>query len=136
MRLRPHHLLCTQSYEGKGYSPAFIKNMTAITDYLRNSHRPEIEIVFTTDDICLCCPKKIGDDMCEQNDKVKRMDEKVTTYFSVEEEKYNYNEITAKINAAMTVEMMDDICGHCSWYSASNCKETIVTKNIWGKTNG
>ncbi|MDD7224175.1 MAG: DUF1284 domain-containing protein, partial [Lachnospiraceae bacterium] len=31
--LRPHHLLCTQGYSGKGYSDDFVENMDKIVDY-------------------------------------------------------------------------------------------------------
>jgi len=66
MRLRPHHLLCTQGYSGKGYSDDFVQNMTAITNRLRNEAGIVINIVFSTDDICAKCPQMID------NDKVKR----------------------------------------------------------------
>lgn len=41
IKLRPHHLLCTQGYSGNGYSDNFVKNMDYITEMLRNSN-PEI----------------------------------------------------------------------------------------------
>ena len=31
MKLRPHHLMCTQSYAGKGYDEDFVKVMDKIT---------------------------------------------------------------------------------------------------------
>jgi len=30
VRLRPHHLLCLQTYVGEGYSPAFVANYDAV----------------------------------------------------------------------------------------------------------
>ena len=30
LTMRPHHALCALFFEGKGYSPAFIENMTAL----------------------------------------------------------------------------------------------------------
>ncbi len=50
VRLRPHHLLCLLTYVGKGYSPAFTANMTAIAGRLASGE--EIEIVEGPDDIC------------------------------------------------------------------------------------
>ena len=127
MRLRPHHLLCTQGYSGKGYSPAFVENMNAITAILRTNPETPVDIVFSTDDICAHCPKKLGEDSCERNDKVKRIDQKVIGYFGIEEKEYSYREITAQISAGMTPEMMDDICGECNWYPISACKRKILT---------
>ena len=126
MRLRPHHLLCTQGYSGKGYSPEFVKNMNAITNTLRTDPAARVKIVFSTDDICACCPKKLGENLCERNDKVKGIDQKVIGYFGIVEKEYMYREITAKISAAMTPEIMDDICGECSWYPISACKRRVL----------
>jgi hypothetical protein len=50
VRLRPHHLLCILTYVGKGYSPAFTANMTAIAGRLAAGET--IEIVEGPDDIC------------------------------------------------------------------------------------
>jgi len=126
MKLRPHHLLCTQGFNGKGYSADFVKNMTDITNILRNIPDAVVEIVFSTDDICEKCPKKIGEDLCERNDKVKRIDRKVVNYFGIEEKSYIYQKITSEINAKMTSLMMEDICGDCSWYPVSACRRNIL----------
>jgi hypothetical protein len=81
MKLRPHHLLCTQGYSGKGYNEGFVENMTAITNYLRSDESVSVEIVLSTDDIFSKCPKMLGVDFCEDNDKIKRFDKKVLMLF-------------------------------------------------------
>jgi len=129
MKLRPHHLLCTQSFTGKGYNNIFVENMTKITDELRNSPTVEIEVVYYTDDICVCCPHKIGENVCDQNEKVRVMDEKIVNYFDVKQARYNYKNLIDKINAALTLEIIDDICGKCSWYKISNCYECFKRDN-------
>jgi hypothetical protein len=126
MKLRPHHLLCTQGFSGRGYSVEFIKNMTAITDRLRCERNTSVEIVFSTDDICDECPKMRGNDLCEENIKVKNIDKKVVDYFGIEEKDYIYQNIIQEINSKMTPTIMDDICGVCSWYSVSACKKNIL----------
>ena len=50
VRLRPHHLLCVLTYVGRGYSPAFTANMTAVAERLGAGE--EIELVAGPDDIC------------------------------------------------------------------------------------
>ena len=126
MKLRPHHLLCTQGYSGKGYSDDFVENMTAITTYLRNEADAAVEIVFSTDDICSKCPRMISDDLCESDEKVKRFDKKVIAYFGIEEKRYIYQDIINEINAKMTSSMMDDICSGCEWYPVSACRRNIL----------
>ena len=126
MKLRPHHLLCTQGYRGKGYDEDFTENMTAVTAYLRNNDNAVIEIVFSTDDICNKCPQMIGEDLCKSNEKVKRFDKKVVEYFGIEEKSYVYQDIIHEINRKMTSSMMDDICGDCEWYPVSDCRNSIL----------
>ena len=100
--------------------------MTAITTYLRNNDNAVVEIVFTTDDICSKCPRMIDDDLCDNNKKVKRFDNKVVSYFDIEEKCYIYQNIIREINDKMTSEMMDDICSDCEWYPVSACRRNIL----------
>ena len=126
VKLRPHHLLCTQGYEGKGYSQAFVDNMTRITQYLRHSPYAMVEIVQSTDDICAHCPKMLGQGLCQSDEKVLRYDQKVVDYFGVKPCVYVYKDLVATINQQMTQAMMDDICGDCGWYDTSLCRERVL----------
>lgn len=131
MKLRPHHLLCTQGYSGRGYNETFVENMTAITTYLRTDpNGARVEIVNSTDDICGKCPRMKGEDLCDNNDKVKRFDAKVAAYFGIEEKTYVYQDIIKEINAKMTSGMMDDICGECEWYPISACRRKILGTGV------
>ena len=125
MKMRPHHLLCAQGYSGKGYNPEFTEYMDWATEKLRGESNTEIEIVFSTDDFCDNCSRKMGNDLCKDNEKVKRFDRKVVEYFGIEERRYIYQELVRQINARMTEEMMADICRGCSWYPISNCRKKI-----------
>ena len=126
MKLRPHHLLCIQGFRGRGYSPEFVANMRAIVTQLRTRPDTTVTVVFSTDDICECCPKMLGEDVCEVNAKVKRIDQKVVDYFGLEEKEYVYGEAVAKIVATITPEMMDDICSDCGWHPFGSCKRKIL----------
>ncbi|MEM1081404.1 MAG: DUF1284 domain-containing protein [Pseudomonadota bacterium] len=50
VRLRPHHLLCTLTYSGEGYSEPFIENFNNIIDRLAAGET--VQIVNGPDDIC------------------------------------------------------------------------------------
>ena len=126
IKLRPHHLLCTQGYGGKGYSDEFVANMTAITNQLRGQSDCKVQIVFGSDDICACCPKKRGEGVCANGSGPDDMDSKMIDYFGVEQKCYSYLELTGVINSTMTGAMMDDICGECSWYPVSACRRKIL----------
>ncbi len=125
MRLRPHHLLCTQSYSGKGYDDAFVKNMDQLTKKLRTEKSTPVDIVFSTDDLCAHCPNMLGTDLCRDNEKVKAYDEGVIRHFHIEEKTYIYQDITRKIRENMTPEILKDICKNCCWYPISACRRVL-----------
>jgi hypothetical protein len=121
IKLRPHHLLCTQTFVGSGYNAEFIANMSVITDRLRQDPSAVVEIVFGPDDICAKCPQLSGDGLCADNERIKLMDAKVCEHFGVTQMQYNYHDIIADIS------VIPDICGECSWYSL--CAPESVLRN-------
>ena len=125
IRLRPHHLLCTQSYEGMGYSPDFIENMNKITDILRSMPDTKIQLVFTTDSLCASCPHMRSEDLCDSQDNVKTFDRRMIEEFGLEEKEYIYSEITQTIDAQMTENRLRTICRGCSWIDCSTCIDRI-----------
>jgi hypothetical protein len=50
VKMRGHHLLCSLTYQGKGYSPVFVQNYDRIMS--RVNAGEEIEIVAGLDDVC------------------------------------------------------------------------------------
>jgi hypothetical protein len=50
VRLRGHHFLCVLTYRGAGYTPAFVANMTATVEALREG--APVQLVEGPDDIC------------------------------------------------------------------------------------
>ena len=125
MKLRPHHLMCTQSYAGKGYDEDFVKVMDKITYELRNNKEYLINIVFSTDDICEACPNMLDINLCKTNEKVNNIDSKVIKYFNLEEKEYIYKDIVNYIKNNITLEIMGDICKECEWYNISECRSII-----------
>ena len=128
IRLRPHHLLCTQGYSGRGYSTEFVQNMSAIVHSLRNVPGTRIRLVFGSDSLCAHCPHHTADDLCEAQEKVSHFDRKTVEYFGLHEGEYVYQDLIRAIDAQMTPAMLEDICRGCAWYPVSACK-----KNICGK---
>ena len=125
IRLRPHHLLCTQGYQGKGYSAAFVRNMNAIAARLRNEPETRIELTFGADSLCACCPHRIGENRCDTQEKVTRFDRKVIEYFGLREGEYSYQALIRAIDAQITPAVLADICADCAWYPVSACRANI-----------
>ena len=46
--LRPHHLLCTQGYSGKGYDNDFVAHMTDVVHQLRDVPGTTIHLIGLT----------------------------------------------------------------------------------------
>ena len=126
MKLRPHHLLCTQGYSGKGYSETFVENMNMVVARLRRDEPVEIQLVFSTDDICKACPHHLDEDLCVTNEKVKTYDQKFVDYFGLEKKTYIYQQLIQDINRQLTEEKLADICEGCSWYPISACRNNIL----------
>lgn len=115
MEIRPHHLLCTQTYAGKGYSEDFTRLMDKVTEKFCAEEKTKIRLVFSTDILCSQCPNKEGENLCKDNLKVSEMDRKTAEYFSLEEKEYIYQELIKEINGKMTAEIRKDICSGCEW---------------------
>ena len=123
--LRPHHLLCTQGYSGKGYDNDFVAHMTDVVHQLRDVPGTTIRLTFSTDTLCSCCPNKLGEDLCDTQEKVKRYDAKTVEYFGLEEKEYVYQDLIRAIDAKATPEILADICRDCCWFPVSACCKNI-----------
>jgi len=103
--------------------------MQKIWTLLNDNTKIDVEIVYSTDDICRCCPKMMDENLCDTDKKVKEIDNKVVQYFDIVEDKYVYGDIVDHIKSRMTADAMDEICGSCEWYGVSKCKENILKKD-------
>ncbi len=126
IRLRPHHLLCTQGYSGVGYDDTFKTRMDEVVHRLRTEEQTPVMLVFSTDDLCSACPNRLGEDLCRTNEKVKALDQKTAECFHLEEKTYIYQNLVRIIRKTITPEVMDYICGDCSWYPVSACREQVL----------
>lgn len=111
LTLRPHHLLCTEFFEGKGYSNNFVKNMYAvISEFEKN---PEIFLSVKSDAICSECPKNC------LSGKAFKYDRKVLEYCNLKENSvFRYNELKQKIKSEILEKnILGNICSDCQWYS-------------------
>ncbi len=116
IQLRPHHGLCIQHYEGKGYSAEFTRHMNALIDHLNKNPKTMLKLQCHTDILCGHCPHN-DNEVCESAQKVARIDHAVLEtcgckegdllstddYFSLVREKI----IDKRLEA--------HICKNCQW---------------------
>ena len=125
INLRAHHLLCLQSYKGKGYSPEFVAGMSKISDTFKRTPDTKFILVSGADDICKNCPHRVGK-LCVHKNPPEPQDEKVMKHFALVAGKvYNYKTVTDIIRQKMTDEVFHDICGTCDWNSTGECKKVL-----------
>jgi hypothetical protein len=114
IRLRPHHLLCTRFFEGKGYSNDFTLRMAEVIERLQAG--AAVELVDGRDEICGNCPNMI-EGRCKTQEKVLHYDAGVMertglTYGDVQAFSALYELVGEKI---IRPGVMKEICGDCSW---------------------
>ena len=51
LHLRPHHLLCLQTFVGRGYSEEFVEHMTLVKRQLADDPGTPITLVHGADDL-------------------------------------------------------------------------------------
>ncbi|MDE5946252.1 MAG: DUF1284 domain-containing protein [Oscillospiraceae bacterium] len=125
LKIRPHHGLCTEFFEGKGYSDSFTENMYNVISLLEKN--PEVKIIIDTDDICSGCPENI-DNRCISFKKVKDYDKKVLEYCKISENDMIYwKDFKTKIKSEILEKnLLKDICSNCRWYKI--CEKNADSK--------
>ena len=125
---RPHHFLCTLCFQGKGYSPDFIRNYKKIVKELKSDEGDKTPIVVTsvTDSICAPCPNK-QDLLCKTQAKITALDEAHAAVLALQAgEHLTWGEAKQRIKEKMTLADFHKICEPCSWKSYGLC-ETVLT---------
>ena len=74
--LRPHHGMCFQFYEGKGYSADFTDHMGRVIKEFEADPEQKVVLRSETDIVCENCPNNEGG-VCTTQDKVLRYDREV-----------------------------------------------------------
>lgn len=120
LKIRAHHLLCTENFVGEGYSDDFSKNMAKVIGQLKEN--PKVKLLADLDDICGSCPENLGT-RCENDDLVKSYDKKVLEVLNLSEgEIYSWADIRKlACDIIFAKNRREEICGECQWNEL--CKE-------------
>lgn len=113
--IRPHHLLCLQFFEGKGYSDDFVRQMSEI-DRTLNKENPQINIVEGVDDICKKCPNN-ENGQCSMEVSVRENDMRTLDAVRNDlKEGQTWEEITRIVyKNIINRNMLKQVCKTCRW---------------------
>ncbi|MDR0913178.1 MAG: DUF1284 domain-containing protein [Methanobrevibacter sp.] len=133
IKLRGHHILCIQGFQGYGYDENFTENLKKIVNSIENF---KIQIVNANDDVCEKCPY-LKDEKClmnlnhfknnetnnnqdkikKSNEIIKKMDQKVINNMNLKiNSYYTYIDLKNRINETFkTKKSLEAICLNCKW---------------------
>ncbi|MDD4594052.1 DUF1284 domain-containing protein [Methanobrevibacter acididurans] len=118
IKLRAHHLLCLQGYQGYGYSDEFVKNMNYIVKILKNKNNL-VGLCNSADDICKFCPNLNEKGFCKDfrtNENIVLMDETILSKIQNSDKEFQTDELFKEINNIFNSKYsLKSICGDCGW---------------------
>lgn len=123
--LRPHHGLCIAFFVGKGYSPDFTENMTAVIKHLE-SENPMITLVTGADMICRSCPNcRIG--VCISDKKILEYDKAVLAFCGLNSaDILRWKDFRDLVHDKIIhAGFRRTICGNCQWDSLCSSCQTL-----------
>ena len=120
-KFRPHHSLCIQFFEGKGYSDDFVFHMNKIIKKLELSD-PIILITDCCDDICKYCPNN-NNGICRCHKKVNAFDKACIDLYGIGfGESLYWSELKKlALEKIINKKRLYEICSSCQWYDI--CKD-------------
>lgn len=120
MKIRAHHLLCLQGYQGYGYSDRFQANLEEVIALIAAVPDLEIEVVAENDVICSYCPHA-GENGCRKDDdsaeSIRLMDLKVLQKLGIKKGTRDKAQNLFKLTETKlkTGFKGQEICGDCQW---------------------
>jgi uncharacterized protein len=117
IRIRAHHLLCIQGFQGYGYNTEFKQEMGEIISFIYSNPLNKLQIITKTDEICKYCPHEIAGSCSKENySELKLLDELVLKKtFLNENEVYTFEMAKKVLDDNLKYEDIIEICGNCFW---------------------
>ena len=120
MKIRAHHLLCIQGFQGYGYNDVFVDNFIKIVNSIYSNLNGEIKITSTCDDICNYCPHNLKG-KCKKiigsSWVIKKKDKRVMKNLNIAEGiLVKAKDILSLVNNRISkANEAKKICRNCSW---------------------
>lgn len=132
LSFRPHHFLCTLGFEGKGYSPEFVKNYMAVMKALQSNEELPICISSDLDSICMACPHK-SEGVCDTEEKTRVLDERHSQVLGFSPgDVLTWAQAKQRIKEKMTLEAFHVACQGCQWKEFGMCEKALKAHRVEG----
>lgn len=127
VKFRPHHFLCAYCFEGKGYSPSFVKNFYEILSRLESQQdQVHIEVVEGLDDICSPCPNH-PNAACQFEQNISVLDQAHAEILQIQAaDSLTWPEAKKRIKTHMTLEKFHKACASCGWKALGVCESKLA----------
>lgn len=121
MELRPHHGLCLLFFQGKGYSPEFVENMTRLKQAMA-ANLP-VRLTGQADGICAACPHFVNGDCAA---KAPRYDQAVLDLCGLRlGQTLPLGQLQDAIRGSILAPgLREQVCGDCQW--SALCREEVL----------
>lgn len=141
LKFRPHHLLCTLGFRGRGYSGRFVLNYLEIVSQLKEgtlieivmesaSHDATDASLSNEDSICKACPNRVGPLSCKDHEKIRKLDLEHARILKLRPgEVITWAEAKKRLTEFMTTSKHEKACQSCEWRSQGFCKEALEQLN-------
>lgn len=130
IRLRAHNLLCLQGFRGRGYSEAFVAEMSAVARALADDPDTPVEVLSTPDRLCAACPNlrqggcTLGGPAHEAH--MRAQDEEVLRRLHlVSGEVLPWSRVLERITRSVAGPDLPAICTTCPWLPLGWCAEGL-----------
>ena len=119
---RIHHIVCMQSFIGKGYNKEFTENFSNILQFLKSNPLYKcITLVNHCDDLCKYCPNRLQNNICNKESFVQYLDTSYQAILNINcNNKYSFKEINNIVKNNLNVNIFKNICSNCQWFSICN----------------
>ena len=124
IRIRPHHGMCLQFYEGKGYSAGFTDHTGELLNKLTADPLQTVELWPGTDAVCESCPRNDAG-VCADRDKTDRYDEAVLKACGLRAgDRLSWADLLGAVRTKIiNAGLRGAICGDCCWNGLCAGKE-------------
>ena len=122
LKIRVHHLLCMQGFQGKGYNDSFVKNMSKIVNSLRNDKTQKVQLVADVDNICSACPNNknsicLAKSVTNNDEKISKEIKLIKALCLKKGEIYSIDYLFETVNRKINTkeEAINLYCKSCCW---------------------